>query len=128
MRLAGAVQSYVIVLRFGVIELVHWNDMDPSAIFNDDARRILPGRLRRILQLARIWCSWRFAQASAYALQRRLEALDIEGLKQIVDRCSIKSFHRVLVVSGHKHHGHFAADQLQNLEPIELWHLDVEEQ
>ena len=62
------------------------------------------------------------------AVERFGEALGAERLQQVVDRVHLERADRVTVVGGDEDDGDVAADELEHVEPVELRHLDVEQQ
>src|ERR1017187_6152572 len=123
--LAAAVERHVVVLRFHVIQFVDGDDLDPRTILHHDALRKLAWDTRRLRQTGG---KAAFPQARLGPAERHLEALRAERLEEVVDGVSVKGPHGVLVPGGHKDDGRTGLDQLQDLETIELRHLDIEEE
>src|ERR1039457_1812249 len=121
--LAAAVERHVVVLRFYVIQLFDGDDVDPRTILHHDALRKLAWGPRGLRQTGG---KAAFPQARLGPAERHLETLRAERLEQVVDGVSVKGLHGVLVPGGHKDDGRTGLDQLQDLETIQLRHLDIQ--
>ena len=59
--------------------------------------------------------------------QRLAESFAPHRLEQIVERVHLERLERIFVVGGHEHDRRRRLEQLQNLEAVQLGHLDVEQ-
>jgi hypothetical protein len=124
--LAFAVQGDVIVLRFHVVEFGDGDDVDADAILHHDTLRPFACGTGRGDGFARNLAG---ADPVAGALQGAGKAGGVEGLEQVIHGVCVEGAHGVLVVRGDEDDGRHAVavDELQDFEPVQFRHLDVEE-
>jgi hypothetical protein len=124
--LAAGVEAHVVVAGLDEVERVDVDDVDLGAVADEDAlggaaladRRTQRGD-RRHRRLPR--------RPQPHARDRLGEPLGAHRLQQIVDGVDLERAHRELVVRGAEDHRRGAADQVDDLEAVELRHLHVEE-
>jgi hypothetical protein len=123
-RLALRAQGDVVVLGLSIIQAVERDHVDVCAIFHHHPLRVLPGRASGAGKEGGLGP---LADPAPRARQRLAEALGAIGLQHVVDRVHLEGAEGVIVVGGDEYDRHLRIEQLQDLEPVELRHLDVEE-
>jgi hypothetical protein len=127
------VQAYVVALGLDPVDLLRPDEdaavarghHQPLQVAAPPAH-LLQQRPQPAVQVA----SRLLADPLARAVQRRLEALVVEGLQQVVQRLRLEGAQGELVVGGDEdHYGHTAgADRPEHVEAVDLRHLDVQEE
>jgi len=123
--LAPAVERDVVILRLDIIQLFDRNYMHARAVLHHDPLRMLARRPRLRHNICGQTAT--LADSEFGALQGALEAFRAEGLKKIVHGVGVEGAHGVLIVGSDEDDRRARVDQLQNLEAIELRHLNVQE-
>ncbi len=126
-RLPFGFECNVVVLRFDVVELLHCNDVHLRAVSYKETleRNVL--RSRGSHDVAE-WHGLPACDFLSGKRERLVKPLLAEWLEQVVHCMHLKGFHRVLVVSRHEDHRRVLLHQFQDLEPVQLRHLHVEEE
>ncbi len=123
--LGADVDRHVVILGLDVVDRADQHDLHIGIVPNQD-----PLEGTRAVELTRDRMRWP-TLATRYSLARLFQRLGqsfgVERLEQIIDGVNVERPDRIPIIGRHEDHGKLVANEFENLEAVELWHLDVEQ-